>query len=125
MEKFKLSTGWDWLARLVRHLSSWAWKPVVWDAAEVHELHYRHTSRTYGGDVVHARCMSRWTTQAEAEEAEKRAWEYYGWKKLEPKKDGTVTWIETRPIHSLPNDKAKRAVNPAPTSQSNDDTASL
>ena len=91
------------LARLVRHLSAWAWRPVVWDAGEVHELHYEHTTRTYGGDVVRSRCMSQWTTIAEAQEAERRAWAEHGWGKLEPKKDGTRTWIESRPVHSLPN----------------------
>lgn len=86
----------DAVRRLVRHISAWAWKPV-WDAGEVHEvheLHYRHTTRTCGGDVERTACMSSWTTRAEAEEAERKAWREYGWKKLEPKKNGTVTWIE-------------------------------
>lgn len=89
--------------RLVRLVSAWAWKPVVWDRVTIYELHYRHTNRTYAGDMERTQCMSRWTSLGEAQEAERRAWEEYGWKKLEPKKDGTITWIEEAKINSLPN----------------------
>lgn len=107
-EMWQWKHGWDSVRRLVRHISAWAWKPV-WDAGEVHEvheLHYRHTTRTCGGDVERTACMSSWTTRAEAEEAERKAWREYGWKKLEPKKNGTVTWIEMRPVYSLPNESS-------------------
>lgn len=90
---------------LVRRLSEWAWKREVWDSGEVHELHYRHTDRTLGGDVIRTACMSRWTTRKEAEDAEKEAWHYHGWTKLAPKKHGTETWIESHRVQSKPNAK--------------------
>ena len=92
-----------WVPRLVRLLTAWAWRPAVWDAGEVHQLHYRHTTRTYGGDVERSACMSSWTTREEAAEAERLAWKEYGWTKLEAKRDGTVTWIETHRVQCKPN----------------------
>ena len=47
--------------------------------------------------------MSSWTTREEAAEAERLAWKEYGWTKLEAKRDGTVTWIETHRVQCKPN----------------------
>lgn len=47
----------------------------------VYRVHYTHTRKTIGGDVVTTGILSTWKMKKDAERAELRAWAEYGWDK--------------------------------------------